>query len=224
MNFFGLKFENSRHFEMKQNSIFLKTGSCSPYTKVNFCKIWRKSKICILRYMRLCKTRFSQKLFHFFLHRGGGGNRIALIFILNDRTENFTEKSMFGCSFVAHRIVAAYECKYFFIINLQISGKPENSVGCENSSFDFRDFWWNEPLLQIEYLHLMPSNRIQPQKLNDRGKSFQKTWKNVWRWDMTLKFLQSYAFSPCKKHIIMKFGLSSIVSCIISLVYSQNVE
>jgi hypothetical protein len=46
----------------------------------------------ILRYMRLCKTRFPQKLFHFYLHKGGEGNRIALIVILNDRTENFTEE------------------------------------------------------------------------------------------------------------------------------------
>jgi hypothetical protein len=41
---------------------------------------------------------------------------------------------------------------------------------------------------------------------------------------MTLKFLQSYAFSPFKKHIILKFGLSSIDSCIIYLVYLQNVS
>jgi hypothetical protein len=41
---------------------------------------------------------------------------------------------------------------------------------------------------------------------------------------MTSKFLQSYAFSPRKKQIIIKFGLSSIDSCIICLVNLQNVK
>jgi hypothetical protein len=41
---------------------------------------------------------------------------------------------------------------------------------------------------------------------------------------MALKFLLSYAYSPRKKHIIMKFGLTFIDSCIICLVYSPNVE
>jgi hypothetical protein len=44
---------------------------------------------------------------------------------------------------------------------------------------------------------------------------------------MTLKFLQSHAFSPGKKHKIMKNlvknGLSSIDSWVIFLVYLQNV-
>jgi hypothetical protein len=59
----------------------------------------------ILRYMRLCKTRFSQKLFHFYLHKERGNSRIALLFILN----------MFDCSFIILRKIAAYKYKYFFI-------------------------------------------------------------------------------------------------------------
>jgi hypothetical protein len=38
LNFCG-HFEQSRHFETKQNSAFLKTGGYSPYIVVVFCKI-----------------------------------------------------------------------------------------------------------------------------------------------------------------------------------------
>jgi hypothetical protein len=40
--------------------------------------------------MRVCKTRLLQKLFQFYINRGGGGERIISISVLNDRTENFT--------------------------------------------------------------------------------------------------------------------------------------
>jgi hypothetical protein len=87
---FGGHFEQSRHFKTKQNSTFLKTGGYSPYIEVVFCKVWRKSKMYIFRYMRVCKTRFLQKLFQFYIHSGGGGQRINSISVLNDKTENFT--------------------------------------------------------------------------------------------------------------------------------------
>jgi hypothetical protein len=83
-------FEQSRHFETKQNSTFLKTGGFIPYIEKVFCKIWRKSKMYFFRYMRVCKTRFLQKLFQFYIHRGAGGQRIISIFVLNDRADNFT--------------------------------------------------------------------------------------------------------------------------------------
>jgi carbohydrate-binding DOMON domain-containing protein len=35
---------------------------------------------------------FGQKLFHFYIHRGGGGQRIISISVLNDRAENFTQE------------------------------------------------------------------------------------------------------------------------------------
>jgi hypothetical protein len=38
LNFCG-HFEQSRHFETKQNSTFLKAGGYSPYIEVIFCKI-----------------------------------------------------------------------------------------------------------------------------------------------------------------------------------------
>jgi hypothetical protein len=53
LNFRG-HFEQSRHFETKLNSTFLKTGGYSPYIEVNFCKIWRKSKMYFFRYKRVC--------------------------------------------------------------------------------------------------------------------------------------------------------------------------
>jgi hypothetical protein len=37
--FFGGHFEQSRHFETKQNSTLLKTGGYSPYIEVVFSKI-----------------------------------------------------------------------------------------------------------------------------------------------------------------------------------------
>jgi hypothetical protein len=88
LNFCG-HFEQSRHFETKQNATFLKTGGYSPYIEINFCKIRRKSKMYFFSYMRVCKPRFLQKLFQFFIHRGGGGQRIISISVLNDRAENF---------------------------------------------------------------------------------------------------------------------------------------
>jgi hypothetical protein len=88
LNFCG-HFKQSRHFETKQNSTFLKTGDYSPYIEVVFCKIWRKSKMYFFRYMRVCKTRFLQKLFQFYIHRGGGGQRIISVPVFNDRAENF---------------------------------------------------------------------------------------------------------------------------------------
>jgi hypothetical protein len=83
-------FEQSRHFETKQNATFLKTRGSILYIEVVFWKIWRKSKMYFFRYMRFCKTRFLQKLFQFYIHRRGGGQRIISILVLNDRTENFT--------------------------------------------------------------------------------------------------------------------------------------
>jgi hypothetical protein len=72
-------FEQNRHFETKQNSTFLKTGGYSPFIEVVFCKIWRKPKMYFL-----------QKLFQFYIHRGGGGQQIISIYVLNDRAENIT--------------------------------------------------------------------------------------------------------------------------------------
>jgi hypothetical protein len=89
VNFCG-HFEQSRHFETKQNSTLLKTGGYSPYIEVVFCKTLKKIQDVFIRYMRVCKTRFLQKLFQFFIHRGGGGQRIISISVLNDRAENFT--------------------------------------------------------------------------------------------------------------------------------------
>jgi hypothetical protein len=48
--------------------------------------------------MRVCKTRFLQKLFQFYIHRGGGGQRIISISVPNDRAENFTKEK--ACSTV----------------------------------------------------------------------------------------------------------------------------
>jgi hypothetical protein len=76
---FRSHFENSRHFETKQKSTRFETGSCSPYIKINFCKVWRKSKMCNLRYLQFCKTFFSIKLLHFSPQPPPSGRSVAVV-------------------------------------------------------------------------------------------------------------------------------------------------
>jgi hypothetical protein len=80
------------------------------------------------RYMRVCKTRFLQKLYQFYIHRGGGGQRIISISVLNDRAEN-----LFNCGKACLTVVLLHterlqhtNAKTFSFFKMLFYGKPEN--------------------------------------------------------------------------------------------------
>jgi hypothetical protein len=80
-------FEQTRHFETKQNSNFLKTGGYSPYIEVVFLQL--KIQDVLFHIYVFVKPDFCKKKIQFYIHRGRWGQRIISISVLNDRAKNF---------------------------------------------------------------------------------------------------------------------------------------
>jgi hypothetical protein len=78
--------------EQSKNQLGLKLEVVVHILKYIFAKFEENRRCAILDICNFVKPFFSKKLFHFYLPRGRWGNRITLILILNERTENFTKE------------------------------------------------------------------------------------------------------------------------------------
>jgi hypothetical protein len=115
LNFRG-HFQQSRHFETKQNSTFLKTGGYRQYIKVVFFAKFEENPRC--SFSDICvfvKPDFCKSCSNFISIGEEGASGSSRFMFQTIERKILLKKNMFDCSFAAYRKIAAYKCKNFLV-------------------------------------------------------------------------------------------------------------